>query len=115
MSTQQCEKGHGWLNLDGTCAACKRAPIHPKIGFVFNKGGREKCTVIGVWESRFGDWKVSYADSYGGGGIMNLEYFTERFAPSESHCADAGTAEEKSDGQAENASVMARPDGGPNT
>jgi hypothetical protein len=80
----------------------------PEIGFVFRKGTAEECTVIGVWESRFGDWKVSYADRHGGGGLMNLEYFTERFGHSESHCVAAGTADEKPDGQAENAGGMAR-------
>ena len=76
---QICEKGHGWLNLDGTCSACKRVPINPEIGFVFRNGDIGECTVTKVWESRFGDWKVSYADKRGGGGMMNLDYFTERF------------------------------------
>jgi hypothetical protein len=52
---------------------------HPEIGFVFRSGSLGECTVTKVWESRFGDWKVSYSDSRGGGGIMNLEYFTDRF------------------------------------
>lgn len=52
---------------------------HPEIGFVFRNGDIGECTVTKVWESRFGDWKVSYADKRGGGGLMNLDYFTERF------------------------------------
>ena len=38
-----------------------------------------ECTVTSVWKSRFGDWKVSFKDSAKGGGIINLEYFNERF------------------------------------
>lgn len=79
MNPQLCEKGHGWLNLDGTCSACKRVPTYPEIGFVFRNGDIGECTVTKVWESRFGDWKVSYADKRGGGGMMNLDHFTERF------------------------------------
>jgi hypothetical protein len=29
MNPQLCEKGHGWLNLDGTCSACERASACP--------------------------------------------------------------------------------------
>lgn len=50
----------------------------PKEGDRFLNGLME-CTVTSVWKSRFGDWKVSFKDSAKGGGIINLEYFNERF------------------------------------
>ena len=50
----------------------------PEVGAKFLNGLME-CTVTSVWKSRFGDWKVSFKDSAKGGGIINLEYFNERF------------------------------------
>jgi hypothetical protein len=50
----------------------------PEVGEKF-LNGRMECPVTSVWKSRFGDWKVSFKDSAKGGGIINLEYFNERF------------------------------------
>lgn len=35
----------------------------------------ERITIDDVWQSRFGDWKISYSDDFGGGGIISLKYF----------------------------------------
>lgn len=47
----------------------------PEVGTIFRNGDIGDCTVTKVWLSRFDDWKVSYADKRGGGGLMTLERF----------------------------------------
>lgn len=52
----------------------------PESGTLFRNGDIGWCEVTSVWKSRFGDWKVSFKDERGGGGIINLDHFNETIA-----------------------------------
>lgn len=63
------------------CETGEGQPVDsPAIGTIFKNGVLGECVVTKVWESRFGDWKISFRDEKSGGGIINLGHFNQTIA-----------------------------------